>query len=600
MQLTNYEIERAERIRLNALRLAELGVADAAKAMVPTTVNASAVHAPPKKRSFSLITVRVEARRSERSRNDVNYSERDLWKAEESLARAELRSRIVTVRRAKGAKGDGLVTKRVSDRDGWRPEMGLGGTEACDLCLEAALAYAESLANPALCKHLTRSMVSGGFWMEQPRGLRELIRMNDKCDISVHLPPGQEPPPGSEYLETAAGGSKWWKMVWLPRKSGAGFSGGWRGFSLDHKLFPGDVLVVETMPGAQHAAAGTGTRFSLTMHIFRALDYETASAKQTRLAQVEADAAADGRRAALEAKEQEAEEEAAVGEEAEAAEGVEFEAEEGAEQEGEATDEGEEAAEEAMEDRGVLQEVLQGQAAEDPETECPAVQTAAAELSVQSPQQASMQQAEVQAGQAVHCQAPCAKRSRQPTLKAVEGANPPKRQRAAPGQRAVLAAVGPSGSNAAGSRSVEQDSKPRTARKQAVVAAPRKRSSASAKAVGRKEAEQHKEKLSVAGARQAARQEAMAASKLAKQVARQEALAAKAAAQQAEADGDGELSDQQGAEVWYVHSIVGVRGKGKTRKYEIKWVGWKETTWEPASMLDQPLHTYKLGPGVVL
>lgn len=35
------------------------------------------------------------------------------------------------------------------------------------------------------------------------------------------------------------------------------------------KLFPGDVLVVETMPGAQHAAAGTGTRFSLTMHIFR-------------------------------------------------------------------------------------------------------------------------------------------------------------------------------------------------------------------------------------------------------------------------------------------------------------------------------------------
>jgi hypothetical protein len=27
---------------------------------------------------------------------------------------------------------------------------------------------------------------------------------------------------------------QWWKMVWLPRKSGAGFSGGWRGFSLDH------------------------------------------------------------------------------------------------------------------------------------------------------------------------------------------------------------------------------------------------------------------------------------------------------------------------------------------------------------------------------
>jgi hypothetical protein len=30
------------------------------------------------------------------------------------------------------------------------------------------------------------------------------------------------------------------------------------------------------------------------------------------------------------------------------------------------------------------------------------------------------------------------------------------------------------------------------------------------------------------------------------------------------------LLQQQGAEVWYVHSIVGVRGKGKTRKYEIK------------------------------
>ncbi|KAL4857795.1 NEDD8-activating enzyme E1 catalytic subunit [Chlorella vulgaris] len=575
MQLTDYEIERAERIRLNALRMAELGVADAAKAMVPTTVDATAVQAPPKKRSFQLVTVRVQARRSERSRNDVNYSERDLWKAEESLARAELRSRIVTVRRAKGAKGDGLVSKRVSDRDGWRPEMGLAGTEACDLCLEAALAYADSLANPALCKHLTRSMVSGGFWMEQPRGLRELIRTNDKCDISVHLPPGQEPPPGSEYLETAADGSKWWKMVWLPRKSGAGFSGGWRGFSLDHKLFPGDVLVVETMPGAQHATAGTGTRFSLTMHIFRALDYETASAKQTRLAQMEADAAADGRRAALEAEEQEAEEER------------------------ETPAEGEKADEGTLEDRGVLQEVLQEQAAEDQETECPAVQAAAAELSVQSPQQASMQQAEVQAGRAVPCQIPCAKRSRQPTLQAVEVANPPKRQRAAPGQRAVLAAAGPSGSNAAGSRSVEQDSKPRTARKQAVVAVPRKRSSAPAKAGGRKEAEQNKEKQAVAAARQAARQEARAASKLAKQAARQEALAAKAAAKQAEAEGDREGSDE-GAKVWYVHSIVGVRGKGKTRKYEIKWVGWKETTWEPASMLDQPLHTYKLGPGVVL
>lgn len=117
-------------------------------------------------------------------------------------------------------------------------------------------------------------------------------------------------------------------MVWLPHGRSYGFSGGWRGFAIDlvsplcqgqrtacswrarlpqfvsvkqtselallrhtptflrhawrtlwlpsaeraaclalQKLFPGDAVVVETVPTAQHVT--TGTRFSLTMHIFR-------------------------------------------------------------------------------------------------------------------------------------------------------------------------------------------------------------------------------------------------------------------------------------------------------------------------------------------
>lgn len=100
----------------------------------------------------------------------------------------------------------------VSRKAGWRPDQGMAGHAACERCLEAAEEHAEGLPNPAFCKvgqasscgepvfldlcrpcpglplvwlpaaHplsllptqvLSSSMVSGGFWMEQPRGLRE-------------------------------------------------------------------------------------------------------------------------------------------------------------------------------------------------------------------------------------------------------------------------------------------------------------------------------------------------------------------------------------------------------------------------------------------
>lgn len=31
-----------------------------------------------------------------------------------------------------------------------------------------------------------------------------------------------------------------------------------------------------------------------------------------------------------------------------------------------------------------------------------------------------------------------------------------------------------------------------------------------------------------------------------------------------------------------------------------RWVGYEETTWEHATMLDQPVHTYNLAPGLVV
>lgn len=53
-----------------------------------------------------------------------------------------------------------------------------------------------------------------------------------------------------------------WPVKWLYKESGSGFSGGWRGFSLDHRLEEHDVCVLEVLDQ---------DNFIILVHIFRVI-----------------------------------------------------------------------------------------------------------------------------------------------------------------------------------------------------------------------------------------------------------------------------------------------------------------------------------------
>ena len=55
-----------------------------------------------------------------------------------------------------------------------------------------------------------------------------------------------------------------------------------------------------------------------------------------------------------------------------------------------------------------------------------------------------------------------------------------------------------------------------------------------------------------------------------------------------EAASDGEESGESEEEdegLFDVEAIHGKKGKGKSLKYLVEWVGWEEKTWEPAALL---------------
>lgn len=53
-----------------------------------------------------------------------------------------------------------------------------------------------------------------------------------------------------------------WIVKWLHKEAGSGFSGGWRGFALDHRLEEGDVCVFEVLDQKNYV---------LLVHIFRVI-----------------------------------------------------------------------------------------------------------------------------------------------------------------------------------------------------------------------------------------------------------------------------------------------------------------------------------------
>ncbi|KAF5843159.1 hypothetical protein DUNSADRAFT_1586, partial [Dunaliella salina] len=78
--------------------------------------------------------------------------------------------------------------------------------------------------------------------------------------------------PAPNDSENTPGSSMWrWRVNFMPRdKGGGGLSGGWRGFAIDHALYPGDVIFYEQITDPP----SYGTHHWI-VHVFRAYKYDT-------------------------------------------------------------------------------------------------------------------------------------------------------------------------------------------------------------------------------------------------------------------------------------------------------------------------------------
>ena len=75
------------------------------------------------------------------------------------------------------------------------------------------------------------SNVSGGFWLQNPQAMTDNLG-TDKRGIQLEC---LEPCQHQDGYKLGAGGSQTsWSVVYLPRKSGSGLSGGWIHFAIDH------------------------------------------------------------------------------------------------------------------------------------------------------------------------------------------------------------------------------------------------------------------------------------------------------------------------------------------------------------------------------
>lgn len=189
------------------------------------------------------------------------------------------RSRVTRIDRS------GSYSRAVMESNGWNPSKGLASNAAAEAASDAAealIAEIENKGGHAYAKIMTSSQVSSGFWANAPRGVEKHVTFIEKTPISLKLPQGEVDPVDVMYQRDDGT----WNCIWLPRKTGAGFSGGWRGFAIDLELFPGDVCVFEvdetSKPGGRRSAD------VLIVHILRAFDYDTESVREQRKEQAAA------------------------------------------------------------------------------------------------------------------------------------------------------------------------------------------------------------------------------------------------------------------------------------------------------------------------
>eukprot|EP00884_Botryococcus_braunii_P002879 jgi/Botrbrau1/12592/Bobra.0169s0120.1 len=246
--LSQIERERIERIALNKEKLDQCKVQLAAAEL--------AASATPRARTMKIFRARkkidgaYERRISMRSRNKPAPKYRDVFEVEGR-----------TVMRTKAAS-----RKRPPTASTWTGAA--CSLDAMEAARQAARGKAEGIGHSAFVKDMLPSHVSGGFWLQAPMDLFNILGWKDKRSIwlrSVSDTRSREP--DYEYCGDVA--RREWECVWLPRPpNGAGLSGGWRGFSLDHELTPNDSLVFEVV-------ADQAREKLLQVYIFRGWDFES-------------------------------------------------------------------------------------------------------------------------------------------------------------------------------------------------------------------------------------------------------------------------------------------------------------------------------------
>jgi hypothetical protein len=237
-----YEAERALKIAANRLRLEELGLLQLGKAI--RTVEAPPVGAasrrrPPQATTPSRASARIGA--SER----VSYTEAH----EPAFGAGERRPR---------------ASSRVVLDAVWRGFA--ASPEAAAAAFDAAVDdAAERVDRAVFIKQMMPSIISGGFWFSLPCAT---------LPAAVVAAVDQDAAKSTIWLEDADG--VLFPCVWLKRPTGAGLSGGWRGFAIAHALNTADALVFE------HVAVGSAAsplRLRVTIHRAQAPTAEQARAQ---------------------------------------------------------------------------------------------------------------------------------------------------------------------------------------------------------------------------------------------------------------------------------------------------------------------------------
>nr|XP_024395529.1 B3 domain-containing protein Os11g0197600-like [Physcomitrium patens]PNR41431.1 hypothetical protein PHYPA_018834 [Physcomitrium patens] len=113
--------------------------------------------------------------------------------------------------------------------------------------IHAARLLADTLTNPKIVVAMSKAYVYRGFWMVLNRPFSKAYMPQESREVTLCNKAGHE-----------------WPVKWLFKEtnSSSGFSGGWRRFSLDHRLEESDVCVFEIVDE---------TNFVILVHIFRAL-----------------------------------------------------------------------------------------------------------------------------------------------------------------------------------------------------------------------------------------------------------------------------------------------------------------------------------------